>query len=200
MPLTKRQRDILDFLRKYLQQNNYAPSLEEIANHFDIASLNAVYKHLQILEERGFISRQSNRARSIKILEDEKSADRAALPLLGKIAAGQPIDPVTNPDQIEIPQALLSRRASYVLEIEGDSMIEEQIRDGDLVVIEQREDANNGDTVVALIDGEAATLKKYYREKSTIRLQPANAALEPIFVEEERLKIQGVVVGLLRRY
>lgn len=199
MPLTKRQRDILDFLRKYLQQNNYAPSLEEIANHFDIASLNAVYKHLQILEERGFISRQSNRARSIKIL-DEKSADQAALPLLGKIAAGQPIDPVTNPDQIEIPQALLSRRASYVLEVEGDSMIEEQIRDGDLVVIEQREDANNGDTVVALIDGEAATLKKYYREKSTIRLQPANAALEPIFVEEERLKIQGVVVGLLRRY
>lgn len=200
MPLTKRQRDILDFLRKYLQQNNYAPSLEEIANHFDIASLNAVYKHLQILEERGFISRQSNRARSIKILENEKSADQAALPLLGKIAAGQPIDPVTNPDQIEIPQALLSRRASYVLEVEGDSMIEEQIRDGDLVVIEQREDANNGDTVVALIDGEAATLKKYYREKSTIRLQPANAALEPIFVEEERLKIQGVVVGLLRRY
>ena len=199
MPLTKRQNEILTFLRDYLAERDYAPSMEEIANHFGISSLNAIYKHLQVLEERGFIRRRSNQARSIQVLEEPLSGN-AELPLLGRIAAGAPIEAVSNPSSVEVPEALLPRGKGYVLEVEGDSMIEDQIRSGDMVIVEERQAANNGETVVALIEGEEATLKRFYREGATIRLQPANAAMQPIYVDEDNLKIQGVVVGLLRRY
>lgn len=197
--LTRRQQEILAFLRQYLEENGCSPTLEEIAEHFSLASLNGVYKHLQVLEERGAIKRLSNRARSIQLIE-ETGHEEATLPLLGMVAAGRPIEAISNPEEIPVPGTFLTGKNNFVLQVTGDSMIEEQIRDGDFVIVEKRNRAENGEMVVALIDGEEATLKKFYREGKTIRLQPANALLSPIYVDEEHLLIQGVVVGLIRRY
>ncbi|HUV13497.1 MAG TPA: transcriptional repressor LexA [Acidobacteriota bacterium] len=199
MPLTKRQNEIFAFLSGYLKERGYSPSLDEIAKHFGIASLNAVYKHLNVLEEKGFIKRLANRARSIQVIEQGVVAEQM-VPLLGVIAAGYPIEAVANSEEIPVPESLLTKGSNYVLRVEGNSMIEESIRDGDLIVVEQRDFATNGETVVALIDGQEATLKKLYREEGRVRLQPANPTLFPIFVEEDRLRIQGVVVGLMRKY
>ena len=199
MPLTRRQNEILDYVRSFLSQHGYSPTLEEIAHHFRLASLNGVFKHLRALEERGFIRRLSNQARSIQVL-DPPGGPSSRLPLLGYVRAGQPVEAVVNVEEISVPESFLTSRDNYVLRVQGDSMIEEHIRDGDYVVVEQREVANNGQMVVALIDGEKATLKTFYREGRRIRLQPANTALEPIYVNEERIAIQGVVVGIMRRY
>ena len=199
MPLTKRQKEILDYVRDFLDGQGYSPTLEEIADHFALASLNGVYKHLRALEERGFIRRLSNQARSIQVLNPERSSP-ATLPLLGYVTAGQPVEAVVNVEQISIPESFLTRGRNYVLRVRGNSMIEEHIQDGDYVVIEQREDAANGEMVIALIDGENATLKKFYREHDKIRLQPAHPVLEPIWLREDQVKIQGVVVGIMRKY
>jgi repressor LexA len=199
MPLTKRQKDILDYVKDFLHRHGYSPTLEEIANHFSLASLNGVYKHLRALEERGFIRRLSNQSRSIQVLETSLSR-QVVLPLLGYIAAGQPVEPVADVEEISVPESFLTRRKNYVLRVRGDSMIDEHIQDGDYVVIEQREEARNGETVIALIDGESSTLKKFYREGNRIRLQPANPDLTPLYVDEAQLQVQGVVVGVMRRY
>lgn len=199
MPLTRRQRALLDFITAFLERHGYAPSMEEIAREFGIVSLNAVHKHLRVLEERGFIRRLAGRARSIQ-LQGTGAAVPVRLPLLGRIAAGRPIEAIAAPEEVTVPEGLLSRGSNYVLRVEGDSMIEEHIQDGDLIIVEQRESAENGETVVALIDGQQATLKKLYREGDRIRLQPANPAFLPIYVEPDRLRIQGVVVGLMRKF
>ncbi len=199
MPLTKRQKDILDYLKDFLHRHGYSPTLAEIANHFSLASLNGVYKHLRALEERGFIRRLCNQSRSIQVLETSLSR-QVVLPLLGYIAAGQPVETVTDVEEISVPESFLTRRKNYVLRVRGDSMIDEHIQDGDYVVIEQREEARNGETVIALIDGESSTLKKFYREGNKIRLQPANPDLAPLYVDEAQLQIQGVVVGVMRKY
>jgi len=199
MPLTKRQKEILGFIEDYLQNYGYSPTLDEIGHHFQIASLNGVYKHLCVLEERGFIRRLTNRARSIQLVRQDLGEQRH-VPLLGKIAAGYPIEAITSPDEIPVPETLLTGDRNYVLQVEGDSMIDEHIQDGDLIIVEQRDRARDGETVVALIDGERATLKKLYREGDCVRLQPANPSLDPIFVAPDRLQIQGVVVGLMRKY
>ncbi len=200
MPLTKRQRLILNFIREYLGENDYAPTLEEIAHHFGMASLNGVYKHLTALEERGFIRRLSNQARSIQLLETALP-DRCCLPLLGTVAAGQPLEVVSDPEEISVPESFLTRGKNYVLRVSGDSMIDEHIQDGDLVVVEERATAHNGDMVVALVDDDSVTLKKYFREPDgMVRLQPANPNLRPIYLSEDRLRIQGCVIGVMRRY
>ena len=199
MPLTRRQRQILDYLREYLDWYGYSPTLEEIADHFDLASLNGVYKHLKALQARGFIRRLANQARSIQLLNPEASLP-TTLPLLGHVTAGQPVEAVVNVEEISVPESFLTRRRNYVLRVRGDSMIDEHIQDGDYVVIEEREGARNGEMVIALIDGENATLKKFYREDERIRLQPAHPTLEPIWVREDQIKIQGVVVGIMRKY
>jgi len=200
MPLTKRQKQILTYLEEFLTSKEYSPTLEEIANHFGMASLNGVYKHLKVLEERGFIKRLSNRARSIRILQREQPFQSPSLPLLGYVAAGNPIEAVVHSDEVSVPEMFLTPGTNYVLRVEGDSMVDQHIEDGDLIVVEQRDHAQNGETVVALVDGEDATLKRYYREGSQIRLQPANEKMSPILVDESRLKIQGIVVGLMRKY
>jgi len=200
MPLTKRQKEILNYLKEFLTSQGYSPTLEEIADHFGMASLNGVYKHLKVLEERGCIKRLTNRARSIQILDTEPVSHSPVLPILGCVAAGSPIEAVTDSDEVSVPDMFLTRGNNFILRVEGDSMIDQQIRDGDLIIVEQRDSAENGETVVALLDGQEVTLKRYYREGSQIRLQPANEKLNPMFVDESRLQVQGVVVGLMRRY
>ncbi len=199
MPLTQRQQQVLSFIESFIESRGYSPSMEEIADHFGIASLNAIHKHLHVLEERGFIHRLSNRARSIRVVHEDLERGRS-IPLLGRIAAGLPIEAVADREEFFVPERLLTRGQNYVLQVEGDSMIDEHIQDGDLIVVEQRESARDGETVVALVDGDRATLKKVYREGSRVRLQPANPTLDPIFVPADRLQIQGVVVGLIRKY
>jgi len=200
MKLTKRQKEILDFITGFIDENGYSPSMEEIAEHFQFASLNAVFKHLEALESRGYLRRDTNRARSIQ-LSQEDVAGIQALPLFGYVAAGQPIEAVSSPETLQVPDTFLPRRGQYyVLQVQGESMIDEHIRDGDYVVVESRETAVPGETVVALIDGENVTLKKYYPEGQSIRLQPANEALDPILLDAARVKIQGVVVSVMRKY
>jgi repressor LexA len=200
MKLTKRQKEILDFISGFIERNGYSPSMEEIAEEFHFASLNAVFKHLEALESRGHLHRDSNRARSIQ-LAAPNPAGVQSLPLFGYIAAGRPIEAVSVPETLQIPDYFLPRKGNYyVLQVQGESMIDEHIQDGDYVVVESRQSANPGDTVVALIDGESVTLKKYYPEGSQIKLQPANAAIAPLIIEGSRVRIQGVVVSVMRKY
>jgi repressor LexA len=199
MPLTRRQLEILNYVREFLDERGYSPTLEEIGLHFRMASLNAVYKHLKALEERGFIRRLPGQARSIQVVE-QREALSPSLPLLGYVAAGRPIEAVSNVEEVSVPESFISHRGGFVLRVRGDSMIDEHIQNGDLVVVQPGQSANSGDMVIALVDGENTTLKKYYREGGMIRLQPANPTVEPILVAEGRLTIQGRVVGVIRRY
>lgn len=200
MKLTKRQKEILDFLSEFIDRNGYSPSMEEIAEHFHFASLNAVFKHLEALERRGYLHRDANRARAIQ-LSPHNEAIVHTVPMLGYIAAGKPIEALSNPETLQIPNYLLPGKNNYyVLRVKGESMIDAHIQDGDYVVVESRETAKPGDMVVALIDNDNATLKKYYPEGNRIRLQPANEAFAPIIVDSSRLRIQGVVVSVMRKY
>ena len=200
MKLTRRQKEILDFITGFIDENGYSPSMEEIAEYFQFASLNAVFKHLEALESRGFLHRDSNRARSIQ-LSPEDPVGIQVLPLYGYVAAGQPIEAVSSPETLQVPDEFLPRRGSYyVLQVQGESMIDEHIQNGDYVIVESRETARPGEMVVALVDGDHVTLKKFYREGERIRLQPANEALDPIILEENRVKIQGVIVSVMRKY
>jgi len=199
MKLTKRQKEILDFLSEFIEQNGYSPSMEEIAAHFHFASLNGVFKHLEALERRGHLHRDPNCARAIQLSSTDGGVQ--SIPLLGYVAAGQPIEAVSNPETLQIPESFLpGRNQHFVLRVKGESMIDAHIQDGDYVVVESRETARTGDMVVALIDDENVTLKKYYPEGSQVRLQPANETLAPIFVDSDRIKIQGVVVSVMRKY
>jgi repressor LexA len=200
MKLTRRQKEILDFIRGFIDLNGYSPSMEEIAAHFRIASLNAVYKHLEALKARGYVRRDANRARSIEVADLTGGGSRL-LPLFGYVAAGRPIEAVATPESLCVPEDFLPHRGScFVLRVQGNSMIDEHIEDGDYVVVESREDARDGEMVVALVDGENVTLKKIYREADAIRLQPANAELPPMRFEPSRVRVQGIVVGVMRKY
>jgi repressor LexA len=200
MKLTRRQKEILDFISDFIKREGYSPSMEEIAGHFQFASLNSVFKHLGSLEARGYLKRDPNRARSIELARQEEDIARI-LPLFGYVAAGHPIEAVANEESVAIPAEFLPRRGSYyVLRVKGESMIDDHIEDGDFVVVESRKEATAGEMVVALVDGESVTLKRFYTEGDQIRLQPANPELQPIVLEADRVQIQGVVVGLLRRY
>jgi repressor LexA len=199
-PLTKRQREILDYLQEFIQQHGYAPSLEEIGRRFSLSSLATVHKHLTNLEEKGFIRRSWNRSRSVELLSARTGQRAVELPMLGYVAAGAPIEAVATAETIAVPEDLTGKRDSYVLRVKGDSMIDEQIRDGDYVVVEDRKTADNGEMVIALVGGTDVTLKKFYREAGRIRLQPANPAMQPMLFDPSQIQIQGVVVGVMRRY
>ena len=200
LPLTKRQREILDYLQDFIQQHGYAPSLEEIGRRFGLSSLATVHKHLTNLQEKGFIKRAWNRSRSVEMIPASNSGRAIELPLLGYVAAGAPIEAIASTETIAVPEDLVGRRDTYVLRVRGNSMIDEQICDGDFVIVEDRKMAQNGETVVALIGGSDVTLKKLYRENGRIRLQPANPAMQPLFVDPDQLQVQGVVVGVMRKY
>jgi len=202
MSLTKRQREILTFLSVYTDENGYAPSFEEIAENFGFTSLATVHEHLSNLERKGYIRRGYNESRAIEILPSESSPRFVELPLLGLVAAGLPIEAAVSGETMAVPPDMLRKSGNhFVLKVRGNSMIDEQIRDGDFVVVNERQTADNGEMVIALLERTSATVKRYYREKDgRIRLQPANDAMDPIFTDERNLLIQGVVVGVLRKY
>lgn len=200
-PLTKRQREILDYLTDFIQQHGYAPSLEEVGKRFGLSSLATVHKHLTNLQDKGFIRRSWNRSRSVEVVPTRTGGRSVDLPLLGYVAAGSPIEAVVGSESIAVPEDLVGKRETYVLRVRGDSMIDEQIRDGDFVIVNERRAADNGEMVIALLGGNAATMKRYYRERDgRIRLQPANEAMPPMYVHENDILVQGVVVGVIRRY
>ena len=199
-PLTKRQREILDYLNEFIEQQGYAPSLEEIGRRFGLSSLATVHKHLTNLQDKGFIRRAWNRSRSVELVPTRMGGRALDLPLLGYVAAGAPIEAVVSDETVTVPEDLVGTRDTYALRVRGNSMIDEQIRDGDLVVVEDRQTAHNGEMVIALLEGTEVTLKKFYRENGHIRLQPANAAVAPIIMRADRVQLQGVVVGVMRRY
>jgi len=201
MYLTRRQKEILDFLDRHITRKGYAPTIEEIGEHFGLSSLATVHKHLSNLQAKGLVKRDWNRSRALELVPTPVAVAAVELPLLGRVAAGSPIEAITASETIFVPEDMVGRRDTYVLQVKGDSMIDEQIRDGDFVIVENRKHANDGEMVIALLDGDSATLKKIYREgRGMVRLQPANARVKPIVVDQDRLSIQGVVIGVLRKY
>ena len=201
MYMTRRQKEILDFLNRYIERKGYAPTIEETANHFGLSSLATVHKHLTNLQKKGLVKRDWNRSRALELVPTQVAVKAVELPLLGRVAAGSPIEAISASETIFVPEDMVGRRDTYVLQVKGDSMIDEQIRDGDFVIVENRKSVRDGEMVIALVDGENATLKKLYREGGgMVRLQPANARLKPLVLDQDRLSIQGVVIGVLRKY
>jgi repressor LexA len=218
--LTERQRDILDFLQKFQKERGVAPTHREICDHFGFSSYGTVYKHLSLLEKKGLIRRDWNQKRGVEVVDQEKSTGETRgassssassssssssssavreLPLFGTIAAGRPLDVDVSDETITVPEHLTTRGENYVLKVRGDSMVEDGIMDGDLVIISRRERAENGEMVVANVNGEV-TLKRLYREGERVRLQPANSMMSPIYAAARDVSVQGVVVGLMRRF
>ncbi|MEO8202098.1 MAG: transcriptional repressor LexA [Gemmatimonadota bacterium] len=202
MPLTKRQSEILIYLQSYIGENGYAPSFEEIAEHFEFQSLATVHEHLTNLERKGYIHRTHNESRSIEVLPPKGQAGATEIPILGKVAAGTPIESLMHEETLSVPDSLLPRRGpNFALKVQGTSMIDEHIIDGDYVVVHGRHAAENGEMVIALVNGSEATVKKFYREPGGwIRLQPANETMQPMRFQERDVLIQGVVVGVIRKY
>jgi len=200
MALTRRQREILDFIQGFIAQNGYSPSLEEIGAHFRLSSVATVHKHVQRLVEKKLLTKGRNRSRSVEPA-GPVPVPTAEVPLLGVVAAGAPIEAVEVAETVQVPRDMLPRGGTcFGLRVRGDSMVEEGIRDGDTVIVESRWEAVDGDTVVALIRGHEVTLKRFQHRGDRVRLLPANAALRPLEFPAREVAIQGVVRGLLRRY
>lgn len=203
VPLTRRQRDILEFLRQYTEREGLSPTLEEIAQHFGVNKV-TVFGHVSELERKGVIERAApGISRGLRLVEEEPSEERqnnsaATVAILGNIAAGAPIEAIEAPEQLDLNSMIPEGKDVYALRVNGNSMIEDSICDGDLVLIERRNTARNGETVVAILEGDEATLKRYYKEADRIRLQPANAAMEPIYVDD--IQIRGVLIGVVRQF
>lgn len=198
--LTKRQKELVDYLDAYISKAGYAPTLEEIGQHFGLTSLATIHKHLTNLERKGMIRRKWNRSRALEVVPQQRRAAAIELPLVGRVAAGVPIEPVEESDTISVPEELVGRGETFVLRVKGTSMIQEGILDGDYVVVQSRNTPDNGDMVVALVRGEA-TVKRFYREKAgVIRLQPANDNLAPILARATDVEIRGVVTAVMRKY
>ena len=206
MALTRRQREVYEFIRDFVSRNGYSPSLEEIGSHFGLASVATVHKHVQHLVQKGFLQKAWNRSRSVEPVEDVSAelSETASLPVLGTVAAGSPIEAIEDvgaSERIAVPPEMVHRPGeTFVLRVRGDSMIDEQIRDGDLVVVESRKQARNGETVVALVGGSDATLKRFYKRGDQVKLVPANERMDPIEVHASEVEIRGVLRGLLRTY
>ncbi|MDE0884236.1 MAG: transcriptional repressor LexA [Myxococcota bacterium] len=201
MALTRRQREVYDYICEFVEGNGYSPSLEEIGAHFELASVATVHKHVQHLVNKGMLRKAWNRSRSLEPVREETS-DLPEVPLLGTVAAGLPIEAIEDQtEQIRVPAHLMGRpEDTFALRVRGDSMIEDQICDGDVVVVESRSEARNGETVVALVGGDEATLKRFYRAGPMVKLVPANSTMQPIEVPAADVQIRGVVRGLIRSY
>ncbi len=209
MALTPRQKEVLDFLVRFTDRNGYSPSFEEIAEELNLASLATVHKHITSLEQKGYLRRRFNESRSIEVTEDYLSAEKerrmlnapgeAVVPLRGRIAAGNPVEAVEQPELLNLTE-LASSGETFALEVRGDSMIEDHICSGDYVLVERTSTVRDGEIAVALVDGMDATLKRFFREGEIVRLQPANASMEPIRVPAESVQVQGRVLAVLRKY
>jgi len=206
MAITRRQREVYDFISRFVAEHGYSPSFEEIGKGLELTSLATVHKHVTNLEKKGLLTRDYNRSRSIDLLPPKGRLKQAmsvntavVLPLLGRIAAGQPIEAVENPETISLADFVRSKEV-FVLEVRGNSMQDEAILDGDYVLVEKARTAHNGDIVVALVDQSDATLKRFYREGDSIRLQPSNVSMKPIIVPAASVDVQGRVIGVLRKY
>lgn len=199
MAITRRQKEVIDFLSSFTQKNGYSPSYEEIASGLGLSSLATVHKHITNLQNKGLLQRAHNRSRSIDVLpaRSKRSGDR--LPLLGRIAAGKPVEAIETAETISLGD-IIGNREVFALEVRGDSMRDEHIVSGDYVLVERTRTAREGEIIVALVDGSDATLKRFYREGSMIRLQPSNAEMAPIFAPADSVSIQGKVLGVLRKY
>jgi repressor LexA len=193
----EKQKQIFQYIKDYIIENGFPPSIREICKAFKFASPRAGQKYLESLEEQGYIQRES-KPRGIKILTEKLYSQTVTLPFLGYIAAGTPIEAVEQKEEIEVPSALAGKRPCYVLRVKGNSMIEDHIINGDFIVVEKCETADDGEVVVALINRESATLKRIYREKNRVRLEPANSSMKPIYVKD--IAIQGKVRGLFRKF
>ncbi len=204
MPITlyKRQRQIVDFIAQYIQKNGFSPTLQEIADAIGVSSLATVHEHLQALQRKKVIRKFEGTVRGIELIDRTflKMTDSVDLPWMGFIAAGSPIEPHTDPNATfkVSPELISGKRRAYVLQVKGKSMIEDHIDEGDYVVIEESPEVNNGDIVVALLDNGLATLKRFYREVTRVRLEPANSTMSPIYATN--VQIQGRVVGLIRKF
>ena len=202
MPVTAKQQRVFEFIRRYIESNQEAPTIAEIGRQFQMSSSASVHAILIALEREGLIKRIPNVSRGIQIIEQETTGDETNdIPLLGTVAAGQPIEAILSHDAVSVPKDMQGRGRTFALRVRGDSMIDENIQDGDIIVVASQKTADNGQVVVALIDGNYATVKKFYREPDFIRLEPANPQFKPIFVKTpERIQIQGIVRGLIRKY
>jgi repressor LexA len=203
MPVTAKQRRVFEFIRRYIDSNQEPPTIAEIGRHFQMRSSASVHAILLALEREGLIKRTPNVSRGIQIVEQKDGGDDDdnEIPLLGTVAAGQPIEAILSHDTVAVPKDLQGRGRTFALRVRGDSMIDENIQDGDFIIVASQNTAENGQVVVALIDGNYATVKKFYREPEFIRLEPANPQFKPIFIKTpERIQIQGVVKGLIRKY
>jgi repressor LexA len=206
MAITKRQRQVYDYISRFVSEKGYSPSFEEIGEGLGLSSLATVHKHISNLEKKGLLTRDYNRSRSIDLLPPKGRLKQSmavntavVLPLMGRIAAGQPIQAIENPESISLADFVQSKEV-FVLQVRGDSMQDEAILDGDYVLVEKSKTAHNGDIVVAVVNRDDATLKRFYREGDNIRLQPSNANMKPIVVHASAVEIQGRVIGVLRKY
>jgi repressor LexA len=200
MALTKRQRQILDYVQSFIDAEGYSPSFEEIAENFGYSSLATVHEHLSNLETKGYLRKNYNKSRSLELVAAEGTL-AVELPLYGSVAAGLPIEAISDNETLAVPHDMLRAGSNYVLRVKGDSMVEEQIRDGDYIVVNSRQTAENGEMVVALVGGDSATVKKFYRERDgRIRLQPANATMQPMYFPADEVQIQGIVIAVIRKY
>lgn len=203
-PLTKRQKEILDYITQHIEMHGYAPSYREIAEAFKLGSVATIADHIETLVQKGMLKKSDHSSRSLQVVKEEdfEESRSVGLPIMGLIAAGQPIEAKTgHAETLEVPPFMVGSRHSYVLQVKGDSMILDGIFEGDYVVIQEKQIPSNGDMVVALLNGDEATLKRYYKEKNHIRLQPANDAYEPIIVDAKTpIEIQGVCIGVIRKY
>ena len=199
-PLTKKQRDILDFIRHFIDSNGYAPSYREIAHYFELSSTGTVAEYISILEEKGHLTKDAMEARAIQLTPTyDDGVELHSIQLLGIIDAGLPIEAIRTNETIDIPRDMMGRK-TFALRVRGQSMIEDGILEGDYVIIEQTPSPKNGDIVVALIDNANATLKRFYDEQGKIRLQPANHTMKPMFFTKKRITIQGKVKGVIRKF
>jgi repressor LexA len=192
---------VLDVIRHFIDQNGYSPSLEEIGSELNLSSVATVHKHVSHLVQKGFVRRAWNQNRSIEIVDEASAPAAVQVRLAGTIAAGLPYDAVETDETLAVPADMVrDASTTFALRVRGDSMIDEQIRDGDYVVVERRSVGQDGDTVVALVDGHETTLKRIYREGPRVRLQPANPRMKPLWLPAESVRVQGVVVGVIRKY
>jgi repressor LexA len=196
---TEKQLHILNFVKDFIAEKGISPTLEEIAQYFKVSKI-TIYEHINALEKKGALRKSKNRARSIELIskDERESVSRLKVPILGTIAAGQPIEAIEAPENFDIGEMFPDNRQCYLLRVRGDSMIDDQIREGDLVIVERRNQPQNGEIVVAIINGNEATLKRFFDEGDRIRLQPANSTMDPIYTD--KVEVRGVVIGSLRKF